>query len=74
MIVIGINDCPEKDSEFIKTYIIQINSIDDYKFRRWLDIMNSYDDIRKSTNNYNSLLDEVRVDYDKDYEDLDDEW
>ena len=68
MIVTGIKDCPEKDSEFVKNYIIQINPIDDYKFRRWLDIMNSYDDMRKSTNNFKSLLDEVIVDYDKDFD------
>ena len=73
MIVIGIKDDPENDTEFIKTYVIQINPIDDYKFRRWLDIMNSYDDMRKSTHNYKSLLDEVRIDYDKDFKE-DDEW
>lgn len=72
MIVKGIKDCPEKDTEFVKTYIIQINPIDDYKFRRWLDIMNNYDDMRKSTYNYESLLDEVKTDYDKDFKERDD--
>ena len=74
MIVIGINDCPEKDSEFLKNYIIQINSIDDYKFRRWLDLMNVYDDMRKSTHTYKSLLNEIETDYDKDLKEEYDKW
>ena len=68
MIVSKIKDDPENDTEFVKTYIIQINPIDDYKFRRWLDLMNVYDDMRKSTHSYKSLLDEVRIDYDKDFD------
>lgn len=68
MIVSKIKDDPENDTEFVKTYIIQINPIDDYKFRRWLDLMNVYDDMRKSTHTYKSLLDEVRIDYDKDFD------
>lgn len=74
MIVTGIKDCPEKDTEFVKTYVIQINPIDDYKFRRWLDIMNSYDDMRKSAHSYKSLLDEIETDYDKDLKEEYDEW
>ena len=69
MIVEKITDCPEKDSEFVKTYVIQINPINDYKFRRWLDVMNSYDDSRKATNNFNSLILEIMNDYDKDFDD-----
>ena len=72
MIVTGIKDCPEKDTEFVKTYIIKINPIDDYKFRRWLDIMNNYDNMKKSTHNYKSLLDEIKTDYDKDFKERDD--
>lgn len=73
MIVTKIQDVPENSSEFVKQYIIEINPIDDWKFRRWLDIMNSYDSMRKSTNNYKTLLDEVESDYDKDFKE-DDEW
>ena len=72
MIVHKIEDCPDRDSEFVKTYILQINPIDDYKFRRWLDIMNSYDDSRKATHNFNSLVREVMTDYDKDFNNEDD--
>ena len=72
MIVTKIEDDPENDTEFVKTYIIQINPIDDYKFRRWLDLMNVYDDMRKSTHTYKSLLDEVRIDYDKDFDEYKD--
>ena len=73
MIVTKIQDVPENSSEFVKQYIIEINPLDDYKFRRWLEIMNSYDDMRKSTNNYKSLVDEVETDYDKDFKE-DDKW
>lgn len=74
MIVTGIKDDPEKDTEFVKTYVIQIKPIDDYKFRRWLDIMNSYDDMRKSSHSYKSLLNEIETDYDKDLKEEYDEW
>ena len=69
MIVEKITDCLEKDSEFVKTYVIQINPINDYKFRRWLDVMNNYDDSRKASNNFNSLILEIMNDYDKDFDD-----
>ena len=58
----------ERETEYKKIcYSIEINDIDDYKFRRWLDLMNSYDDSRKSTNNFNELLKEIQTDYDKDF-------
>lgn len=54
-------------------YVIEINEDNDYKFCRWLDLMNAYDDSRKSTNNFNELLNEIQEDYDKDFK-SDDLW
>lgn len=52
-------------------FTITINSIDEWKFMRWLDIMNSYDEMRKSDNNFHSLIKEMRDDYDKDFKESD---
>lgn len=51
-----------------------INPIDEWKFMRWIDLMNAYDDYRKSFHEYNVLRNEIISDYNKDFKESDDEW
>ena len=51
-----------------------INPIDEWKFMRWVDMMNAYDDMRKSTANFNQLRREIIDDYDKDFKQEECDW
>ena len=45
----------------------EIDPINEWKFMRWIDLMNAYDTLRKATHDYHTLQDEIIEDYDKDY-------
>ena len=64
-------DRKEDENGVSYLFTIKINKINEWKFMRWLDIMNSYDDLRKSKYNYYSLLKEVENDYAKDFKERD---
>lgn len=51
-----------------------INPIDEWKFMRWVDMMNAYDDMRKSTANFNQFRREIIDDYDKDFKEEECDW
>ena len=65
MICNVVDDKLENDG-INRTITIVIKDIDNYKFRRWLDLANSFDDLRKASKNYRELLHEIENDYDKD--------
>ena len=52
----------------------EIEPINEWKFMRWIDLMNAYDDYRKSFDDYNTLRKEIIEDYNKDYREDDDKW
>ena len=51
-----------------------IEPINEWKFMRWIDLMNAYDTYRKTLHDYNKLRDEIIEDYDKDFRGDDDKW
>ena len=55
------DECPD---EYMIT--LKINQLDKWKFMRWIDLMNAFDDMRKSSYTFNKLLKEITDDYDKD--------
>ena len=68
--------CKQTDSNVLDDGSIQITftikEIDNWKFMRWIDLMNAYDDMRKSTHEYSQLIKEIGEDYDKDFKEEDD--
>ena len=48
-----------------------IRDINNWKFMRWIDLMNAYDDMRKSSHTYKKIQQEIVDDYDKDFKDFD---
>lgn len=54
--------------------VFNINPIDEWKFMVWVDMMNAYDDMRKSTANFNQLRREIIDDYDKDFKEEECDW
>ena len=48
-----------------------IRDINNWKFMRWIDLMNAYDDMRKSSYTYKKIQQEIIDDYDKDFKDFD---
>lgn len=48
-------------------FTILIDSLDVWKFSRWLELIEAYDSSRKSSNLFNTLINEIRDDYDKDF-------
>lgn len=67
MIVEEIVDSVETDNENKTTITLKIDAINMWKFMRWVELMNCYDDFRKSSNNYELLFNEIITDYDKDF-------
>ena len=67
MIVEKIVDSVESDNENKITITLKIDAINMWKFMRWVELMNCYDDFRKSSNNYELLFNEIITDYDKDF-------
>lgn len=67
MIVEKIVDSVESDNENKITITLKIDAINMWKFMRWVELMNAYDDFRKSSNNYELLFNEIITDYDKDF-------
>ena len=63
----------EEELESCVKFEVFIDKLDVWKFSRWLEIIESYDQSRKSTNSFNSLLKEIQEDYDKDFK-SDDLW
>lgn len=57
------------------TITIKIDGSNEYKFMRWLDLMNAYDGYRKNKASMELLKKEIITDYDKDFRDEDgDDW
>ena len=56
------------------TITIKIDGSNEYKFMRWLDLMNAYDSYRKNKASIKSLKKEIISDYDKDFREEDDDW
>ena len=68
MAIAEILDVTHKDdgSNTFK-YTVEVKLLDDWKFNRWIEMMNEYDNMRKGSHNYHKLLREISDDYDKDF-------
>ena len=62
------------DGEDAFEIAFEINPIDEWKFMRFIDLINAYDTYRKSLNDFKTLMDEIKEDYDKDFKRDDCEW
>ena len=56
-----------------RQYLIDVKEEDEWKFRRWIEAINAYDNSRKSTDIFNKVINEIQEDYNKDFKD-DDLW
>ena len=52
----------------------EIKPVDEWKFMRFIDLLNAYDTYRKSLSDVEILMDEIKEDYDKDFKRDDCEW
>ena len=62
------------DGEDAMEIAFEIKPIDEWKFMRFIDLLNAYDTYRKSLSDVKTLMDEIREDYDKDFDGDDCEW
>ena len=70
MIIENIEQTVRTESQF--TVEITVKNINEWKFFRWLELMDAYDDARKSNFKVNNLSKEIMEDYDKDFKE--EEW
>ena len=55
-------------------FTILIDSLDVWKFSRWLELIEAYDCSRKSSDLFDTLIREIMKDYDKDFKHEEDLW
>ena len=70
LIIENIEQTVRTESQF--TVEITVKNINEWKFFRWLELMDAYDDARKSNFKVNNLSKEIMEDYDKDFKE--EEW